>query len=88
MTGVAREDLPGADRCVEIFHAALGAGDEPGVHAALLCLAVQDPHRAQALMDASKTALDLLIAVDAGQFGGITRDDLRAWVAEGHDGTP
>lgn len=82
---MAREDLPSVDRCVEIFHAALGAGDTEGVHAALLCLAVQDPRRAQELIDTAKTGLDLIDAVDAGRLGGITRADLRAWVKDDSD---
>jgi len=44
--------MPPADECERIFHAALSAGDTRGVEAALVLLAVQNPHRAQALLDA------------------------------------
>lgn len=50
--------LPSAEQCEEIFHAALSAGDGRGVEAALRLLAVQDPHRAQALLDLTRFALD------------------------------
>jgi hypothetical protein len=46
-----------ADDCERIFHAALGEGDTRGVEAALHILAVQDPHRAQYLMDLTRAAL-------------------------------
>lgn len=52
------------DQCEEIYHAALGAGDIRGVEAALTVMAVQDPHRAQRLMDLTRMAL---IVAEAGQ---------------------
>lgn len=53
--GLHRRFTP--DECEQIFHAALGAGDIRGVEAALTLLAVQDPHRAQHLVDLTKMAL-------------------------------
>lgn len=52
-----RTDLPDADTCERIFHAALSEGDTEGVEAALRLLIVQDPRRATALWDELKTAL-------------------------------
>ncbi len=45
-----RPDLPSPDRCEQIIHEALRTGDMKGVHAALLVMAVQDPHRAESLL--------------------------------------
>jgi hypothetical protein len=81
---VPRPDLPTADECEKIFHAALGQGDVKGVHAALLILAVQDPRRAEALTRATRTTLSLIEAVDSGRLG-ITRDDLRDWARGDRD---
>jgi hypothetical protein len=57
-----------ADDCVAIFHAALQTGDALGVEAALTLLAVRDPHRAQALLDMTRLALEL-----AGDGRGIVQ---------------
>ncbi len=70
-----RDDLPTAEQCEETFHAALRERDIRGVEAALLVLAVQDPHRAQDLFETTKVALELIDAADAGRIG-ITRADL------------
>lgn len=50
-------NLPTSDQCEEIFHATLRAGDPKGVESALTLLAVQDPHRAQELLDLTRAAL-------------------------------
>jgi hypothetical protein len=81
---VPRPDLPTPDECERIFHAALDKHDVKAVHAALLILAVQDPHRAESLTQATKTTLDLLDAVDSGRLS-ITRDDLRDWAGGDRD---
>jgi hypothetical protein len=52
-----RPKLPTADQAEQMFHAAIKAGDTEGVHAALVALAVRDPHRAQDLLDMTKIAL-------------------------------
>jgi hypothetical protein len=52
-----RPDTPSAEECVQIFHAALKKGDTEGVHAALVGLALKDPHRAQDLLDLTRIAL-------------------------------
>lgn len=80
-----RDDLPSADQCEAIFHAALSAGDVKGVEAALRVLVVQDPRRALDLFETTKTALDLIAAADTGRLG-FTRDDLRTWL--GGDDAP
>lgn len=51
--------LPSPGDCELIFHAALRAGDAKGVEAALIALAVQDPHRAGELYDLLQIALHL-----------------------------
>lgn len=51
-----------ATQCEEIFHAALSKGDAKGVEAALILLAVRDPHRAQVLLNSVRAAL--IIATD------------------------
>lgn len=76
---MGRADLPTPEQCERIFHAALGAGDTRGVDAALRCLAVQDPHRAQELLDLTRAGLDVVQAVDAGLLPGVTREHLLAW---------
>lgn len=59
MRPLADRTLPDAAACEEIFFAALPKGDTEGVSAALHLLAVQDPHRAQELLDLTQLALDL-----------------------------
>ncbi len=76
---MARDDLPTADQCEAIFHAALGEGDPDGVEAALRCLVVQDPRRAADLFETAKVSLQLVEAADSGRLG-FTRDDLRTWL--------
>lgn len=46
-----RPELPSAEQCEQIFHAALKAHDMEGVVTALCILAVQDPHRASDLLE-------------------------------------
>jgi hypothetical protein len=77
-----REDLPTADQLVEIFHEALAAGNMRGVEAALLGLAVQDPHRADNLWQTLKLSVALVAAADAGELG-VTRDGLRTIMLAG-----
>jgi hypothetical protein len=59
VAAVAEPKLPNPGDCELIFHAALRAGDALGVKAALIALAVQDPHRAGELYDLLKIALHL-----------------------------
>lgn len=56
---VVSRDLPTADQLEEVFHAALRAGDAKDVDAALRLMAVQDPHRAELLLDMLQLALQL-----------------------------
>jgi hypothetical protein len=57
-------DLPTADQCEQIFHAALKQGDIRGVEAALRILIVHDPYRAERLMDLARMALIIVEGVD------------------------
>jgi hypothetical protein len=50
-------DLPTADQCEQVFHAALGQGDTAGWSNSLRILIVHDPHRAERLIDLARVAL-------------------------------
>jgi hypothetical protein len=66
--------MPSVDQCEQIFHAALAAGDLRGVEAALTIMAVQDPHRAQRLVDLAQAALHIAGAtVNPAQDGADAR---------------
>ncbi len=56
---MTRADLPSPDRCEEIFHAALKAGDMDGATAALTVMAPQDPYRAAELRALAMLALTM-----------------------------
>lgn len=56
--------LPNPGDCELIVHAALKAQDPHGVVLGLKLLAVQDPHRAQALYDLVKLAIDIRLYAD------------------------
>lgn len=58
---------PTPEQCEQIILAALREGDIKGVEAALICLAVQDPHRAEELIDTLEIALYLIAT------GAVTR---------------
>jgi len=49
--------LPTSAQLVEVFHAALTAGDADGIEAVLRVLVVVDPRKAVELYDALKTAV-------------------------------
>lgn len=53
----ATEAMSTADKCEQIFYAVLSAGDARGMEAALKVMAVQDPNRAQALLNDLRLAL-------------------------------
>lgn len=53
------DQLPSPDVLEEIVHRALKDGDAKGVHAALLLMAGQDPHRAESILDTIKVGLHL-----------------------------
>jgi hypothetical protein len=78
-----------ADTCERIFHAALGTGDVRGVEAALTVLAVQDPHRAQYLMDLTRVALHLAgrAAADDGEVDWAAYDECREWRCHAQPGS-
>jgi hypothetical protein len=57
MPPTPQPDQPTADQCEQIFHAALAKGDTEGVEAALVGLALRDPHRAQDLLDITRVCL-------------------------------
>lgn len=57
------------DVLVQMFHAALAAGDVRGVEAALKVLAVRDPHRAQELHDALELGLEIAALEEAKNRG-------------------
>lgn len=62
-----------AGHCEDIFHAALKAGDARGVEAALMLLAVRDPHRAQVLLDITRFALDVARSSSGSAEAGAAR---------------
>ena len=66
MSGPVQEWHPTPDQLEVIFHGALKAGDAKGVEAALRVLAVDDPRRAQLLLDALELALHLASVARGG----------------------
>lgn len=58
--------LPTPAQCEVIFRTALKAGDARGVEAALMCLAVQNPRRAENLLETLRFALSL-VTTTAGE---------------------
>lgn len=58
---------PTPEQCEAIFFAALHDGDARGVEAALLCMAPQDPHRAEYLSDALRIGLFLATKSDTAR---------------------
>ena len=57
-------ERPTPDELERVFRAAVSDGDAQGVDAALRLMAVQDPHRAQRLLDALDGALTIAHAVE------------------------
>lgn len=63
-----RPQLPSPDDCVAIVRGALHDGDMDSVRLGLTALAVQDPHRAEALVETLKLGILLRERAEQGAF--------------------